>query len=55
MIMISLILDLMGEFSSLIPCNVSLLVPSYTQKALLYHLVILFSECHCLIVKHVCF
>lgn len=44
MIMISLILDLMGEFSLLIPCNVSLLVPSYTLKALLDHLVILLNE-----------
>lgn len=35
---------MMGEFSLLIPCNVSLLVPSYTQKALLDHLVLLFNE-----------
>lgn len=34
----------MGEFSLLIPCNVSLLVPSYTQKALLDLLVIRYNK-----------
>lgn len=34
----------MDEFSLLIPCDVSLLVPSYTQRALLDLLVILFNK-----------